>query len=129
MTVKASIPLNELASDVRNPDTRDLLRHCILAGKELSVAELAATMNRPIDEVRDQVRGLARRGALKISKRRRLWRRSGPNVEVTAAVLNTHWVLVGLGLVPGKRLLTEAEMAEVNAHIAKRREDPSSWHG
>lgn len=124
MTAKGKFPLVGFVSDVRNPDTRDLLRHLVEAGEGLSLAELAAAMNRPRDEVRDQARGLEKRGALKITKRKRLWRRSGPHYEVAAIVLNTHWVLVGLGLVPGRRLPTEAELAEVKAHIAKRREDP-----
>lgn len=73
--------------------------------------------------IRDHADELEILGALKASEE--LWplRSSGLRYEATELLMKSEWALVGLGLMPGDRWLTDEDRAEIDKHIAERRKD------
>lgn len=112
-----------LGESIRNPLGKELLRRCVLAGRPLHLDELAASMKQPRFRVRFHAEELAKLGALKESEALWPWRPAGRQYEATPMLMNSQWALVGLGLMPGDRWLTDEEIAAVEEHIAERRKD------
>jgi hypothetical protein len=112
-----------LGQSIRNPLGKELLRRCVLAGRPLHFDELAASMKQPRFRVRFHATELEKLGALKVSETLWPWRQAGPRYEATPMLMNSQWALVGLGLMPGDRWLTDEEIAAVEEHIAERRKD------
>lgn len=112
-----------LGPSIRNPLSGELLRRCVLAQRPVSLDELAASMKKPRYQLRSHAEELEILGALKVSEELWPWRPSGHRYEATELLINSQWALVGLGLMPGDRWLTDEERAEVDAHIAERRKD------
>jgi hypothetical protein len=112
-----------LGLSIRNPLSKELLRRCVLADRPLHLDELAALMKQPRFRVRFHAEELAKLGALEVSEALWPWRPAGPRYEATPSLMNSQWALVGLGLMPGDRWLTDEEIAAVEEHIAERRKD------
>jgi len=85
--------------------------------------ELAATLGKPRYQLRRHAEELEMLGALRASEELWPWRPAGHRYEATEALMGSQWALVGLGLMPGDRWLTDEEAVEVDAHIAERRQD------
>ncbi len=112
-----------LGASIRNPFSRDLLRQCVLAQRPVSLDELAAILGKPRFQLRRHAKELEMLGALKASEEFWPCRPAGHRYEATEALMGSQWALVGLGLMPGDRWLTDEEAVKVNAHIAERRKD------
>lgn len=112
-----------LGSSIRNPFSRELLRRCVLAQRPVSLDELAESMDGLRSTIRNHAEELEILGALKVSEELWPWRPSGHRYEATELLMNSQWALVGLGLMPGDRWLTDEESAAMDAHIAERRKD------
>ncbi len=117
-----SLPI-ALGASIRNPLSRELLRRCVLAQRPVSLDELAASMERPRYQLRSHAEELEVLGALKVSEGLWPWRPAGHRYEASELLMDSQWALVGLGLIPGDRWLTDEERAEVDTHIAERRKD------
>jgi hypothetical protein len=112
-----------LGTSIRNPFSRELLRRCVLAQRPVSLDELAESMEGLRSTIRDHADELEILGALKVSEELWPWRPAGPRYEPTELLMNSEWALVGLGLMPGDRWLTDEDRAEIDKHIAERRND------
>ncbi|HET7455586.1 MAG TPA: hypothetical protein VFJ76_08700 [Solirubrobacterales bacterium] len=112
-----------LGSSIRNPFSRELLRRCVLAQRPVSLDELAESMDGLRSTIRNHAEELEILGALKVSEELWPWRPAGHRYEATELLLDSQWALVGLGLMPGDRWLTDEESAAMDAHIAERRKD------
>jgi len=112
-----------LGTAIRNPFTRDLLRHCVLAQRPVSLDELAASLQKPRFQLRNHAEELETLGALKASEELWPWRPAGHRYEATETLMESQWALVGLGLMPGDRWLTDEEAEKIDKHIAERRND------
>ena len=112
-----------LGASIRNPFSRELLRRCVLAQRPVSLDELAESMDGLRSTIRDHAEELEILGALKLSEELWPWRPSGPRYEVTELLMESQWALVGLGLMPGDRWLTDEDRAEIDRHITHRRDD------
>lgn len=112
-----------LGTSIRNPFSRELLRRCVLAQRPVSLDELAESMDGLRSTIRDRAEELEILGALKISEELWPWRPSGHRYEPTELLMESQWALVGLGLMPGDRWLTDEDRAEIDKHIAERRND------
>jgi hypothetical protein len=112
-----------LGTSIRNPFSRELLRRCVLAQRPLSLDELAESMDGLRSTIRNHAEELETLGALKVSEELWPWRPAGHRYEATEFLLNSQWALVGLGLMPGDRWLTDEDRAEIDKHIAERRKD------
>lgn len=112
-----------LGASIRNPFSRELLRRCVLAQRPVSLDELAESMDGLRSTIRDHAEELEILAALKVSEELWPWRPAGPRYEPTKLLMESQWALVGLGLMPGDRWLTDEEAGKVNKHIAARRKD------
>jgi hypothetical protein len=112
-----------LGASIRNPFSRELLRRCVLAQRPVSLDELAESMDWLRSTIRDHADELEILGALKVSEELWPWRPAGPRYEATELLMESQWALLGLGLVPGDRWLTDEDRAELDKHIAERRDD------
>ena len=112
-----------LGASIQNPFRKELLRRCVLAQRPVSLDELAASMKEPRYQLRSHAEELEMLGALKVSEELWPWRPSGHRYEASGLLMDSQWALVGLGLMPGDRCLTDEERAELDAHIAERRKD------
>jgi len=112
-----------LGTSIRNPFSRELLRRCVLAQRPVSLDELAESMDGLRSTIRDHADELEILGALKVSEELWPWRPAGPRYEATELLMDSQWALVGLGLMPGDRWLTEEDRAEIDKHIGERRKD------
>lgn len=112
-----------LGASIRNPFSRELLRRCVLAQRPVSLDELAASMDGLRSTIRDHAEELEILGALKVSEELWPWRPAGHRYEVTELLMESQWALVGLGLMPGDRWLTDEDRAELDKHIGERRND------
>jgi len=112
-----------LGASIRNPFSRELLRRCVLAQRPVSLDELAESMDGLRSTIRDHADELEILGALNVSEELWPWRPAGPRYEATDLLMDSQWALVGLGLMPGDRWLTEEDRAEIDKHIADRRND------
>lgn len=95
----------------------------MLAQRPVSLDELAASMDGLRSTIRDHAEELEILGALKVSEELWPWRPSGHRYEATKLLMDSEWALGGLGLLPGDRWLTDEVRAEIDKHIAKRRND------
>ncbi|HET8814972.1 MAG TPA: hypothetical protein VFM51_08450 [Solirubrobacterales bacterium] len=89
----------------------------------MSLNELAASMEKPRFQLRYHAEEMEMLGALKVSEALWPWRPAGHRYEATEALIGTQWAMIGLGLIPGDRLLTDEEIAQVDEQIAERRKD------
>lgn len=112
-----------LGASIQNPLRRDLLRCCVLAQRPVSLDELAASMKKPRYQLRDHAEELEMLGALTVSEELWPWRPAGHRYEASELLMGSQWALVGLGLMPGDRCLTDEERDELDAQIAERRKD------
>jgi hypothetical protein len=112
-----------LGASIRNPFSRELLRRCVLAQRPVSLDELAESMDGLRSTIRDHADELEILGALKVIEELWPWRPSGPRYEATDLLMDSQWALVGLGLMPGDRWLTEEDRAEIDKSIGERRND------
>jgi hypothetical protein len=112
-----------LGTSIRNPFSRELLRRCVLAQRPVSLDELAESMDGLRSTIRDHADELEILGALKVSEELWPWRPAGLRYEATQLLMESDWALVGLGLMPGDRWLTDEDRAEIDKHIAERRKD------
>jgi hypothetical protein len=112
-----------LGTSIRNPFSRELLRRCVLAQRPVSLDELAESMDGLRSTIRDHAEELENLGALKVSEELWPWRPAGHRYEVTELLMKSQWALVGLGLMPGDRWLTDEDRAELDKHIGERRND------
>jgi hypothetical protein len=112
-----------LGTSIRNPFSRELLRRCVLAQRPVSLDELAESMEGLRSTIRDHADELEILGALKVSEELLPWRPAGPRYEPTELLMNSEWALVGLGLMPGDRWLTDEDRAEIDKQIGERRKD------
>lgn len=112
-----------LSASIRNPFSRELLRRCVLAQRPVSLDELAESMDGLRSTIRTHAEELEILGALKVSEELWPWRPSGHRYEATELLMNSEWALGGLGLLPGYGWLTGEVRAEIDKHIAERRND------
>jgi hypothetical protein len=112
-----------LGVSIRNPFSRDILRYCVLAQRPVSLDELAESMDGLRSTIRDHAEEMAMLGALKVSEELWPWRPAGHRYEPTKLLMDSEWALVGLGLMPGDRWLTDEDRAALDKHIADRRSD------
>jgi hypothetical protein len=119
---QTSLPF-ALGASIRNPFSRELLRRCVLAQRPVSLDELAESMDGLRSTIRDHADELEILGALKVSEELWPWRPAGLRYEATQLLMESDWALVGLGLMPGDRWLTDEDRAEIDKHIAERRKD------
>jgi hypothetical protein len=112
-----------LGTSIRNPFSRELLRRCVLAQRPVSLDELAESTEGLRSTIRDHADELEILGALKVSEELWPWRPAGPRYEASELLMESEWALVGLGLMPGDRWLTEEDRAEIDKHIGERRND------
>jgi hypothetical protein len=112
-----------LGTSIRNPFSRELLRRCVLAQRPVSLDELAESMEGLRSTIRDHADELEILGALKVSEELWPWRPAGPRYEPTELLMESEWALVGLGLMPGDRWLTDEDRAEIDKQIGERRKD------
>ena len=112
-----------IGTSIRNPFSRELLRRCVLAQRPVSLDELAESMKELRSTIRNHAEELEILGALKVSEELWPWRPSGHRYEATELLMDSQWALVGLGLMPGDRWLTEEDRAEIDKHIGERRKD------
>lgn len=112
-----------LGASIRNPFSREILRHCVLAQRPVSLDELAESMDGLRSTIRNHAEELEILGALEVSEELWPWRPSGHRYAATELLMNSEWALVGLGLMPGSGWPTEEERAQIDKHIADRRRD------
>jgi hypothetical protein len=112
-----------LSVSIRNPFSRELLRRCVLAQRPVSLDELAESMEGLRSTIRDHADELEILGALKVSEELWPWRPAGPRYEASDLLMESEWALVGLGLMPGDRWLTEEDRVDIDKHIGERRKD------
>jgi hypothetical protein len=112
-----------LGASIRNPFSKEILRRCVLAQRPVSLDELAESMEGLRSTIRDHADELEILGALKVTEELWPWRPAGPRYEPTELLMNSDWALVGLGLMPGDRWLTDEDRAKLDKHIADRRND------
>jgi hypothetical protein len=112
-----------LGPSIRNPFSQELLRRCVLAQRPVSLDELAESMEGLRSTIRDHAEELVILGALKVSEELWPWRPAGLRYEASELLMESEWALVGLGLMPGDRWLTEEDRAEIDKHIGERRND------
>lgn len=112
-----------LGTSIRNPFSRELLRRCVLAQRPVSLDELGDSMEGLRSTIRDHAEELVILGALKVSEELWPWRPAGLRYEASELLMDSQWALVGLGLMPGDRWLTEEGRAEIDKHIGERRKD------
>lgn len=112
-----------LGPSIRNPFSRELLRRCVLAQRPVSLDELAESMEGLRSTIRDHADELEILGALKVSEELWPWRPAGLRYEASELLMDSQWALGGLGLLPGSRWPTEEERAQIDKHIAERRND------
>ncbi|HST69025.1 MAG TPA: hypothetical protein VLI94_05145 [Solirubrobacterales bacterium] len=112
-----------LGASIQNPSSRDVLRYCVLAQRPVPLDELAASLKKPRYQLRNHAEEMEMLGALKVSEELWPWRAAGHRYEATERLMESQWALVGLGLMPGDRWLTEEEQAPIKERIANRRDD------
>ena len=122
MLRKEGLPF-ALGASIRNPFSRDILRYCVLAQRPVSLEELAASLGKPRYQLRNHAEEMEMLGALKVSEELWPWRPAGHRYEATERLMESQWALVGLGLMPGDRWLTDEELTPIKEHIANRRKD------
>lgn len=121
-------PTQALLDALHHPLRRALLHRYVTAEEPTSPKYLAQSMRQPLSSVSYHVRELAKLGALEIAEEEQRRGAVEHFYEVTPLVTETLWALAAMGLRPPLAegepyLLTREAIAQVKAHVAKRRED------
>jgi hypothetical protein len=128
MTGKEEDPTQALLDALRHPLRRALLHRYVTAEEPTSPKYLANSMRQPLSGVSYHVRELAKLGALEIAEEEQRRGAVEHFYVVTPLVTESVWALAAMGLRPPLAegepyLLTPEAIAQINEHIAERRED------